>query len=109
MKRRLSKDEKNKLIVIELLNKMFEIAGHPVTYEDIKDRDDSWFLDWTITAEQNQQWFRWGVKHLKKHLRYTEYGAERHMAWFTLQWGLKFEDFESATREPSWFAFSTNL
>jgi hypothetical protein len=36
MKKRLNRDEKLKQATVDIINKMFEIAGHPVTYEDIK-------------------------------------------------------------------------
>ena len=36
------KKNKDEIIVKTLINKMFEIAGHNVTYEDIKDRKDNW-------------------------------------------------------------------
>ena len=35
-----------------LIDKMFELAGHAVKYEDIVDRKDNWFWDWTMTMEQ---------------------------------------------------------
>ncbi len=41
---------------------MFEIAGHQVTYDDVKDRKDDWFQQWTMTVEQNEEWQEWGRK-----------------------------------------------
>ena len=52
MKKRLSREEKLKQATVDIINKMFEIAGHPVTYEDIKDRKDAWYQEWTMTTEQ---------------------------------------------------------
>ena len=49
----MTKDEK---IVKELINEMFRIAGHDVKYEDIKDREDTWYTDWTMTEEHYNQW-----------------------------------------------------
>ena len=37
-----------------LIDKMFEIAGHQVTFEDIKDRKDNWYQQYTMTEEQNR-------------------------------------------------------
>ena len=37
MKKRMSRYEKEQNLVPDMINKMFEIAGHAVTYEDIKD------------------------------------------------------------------------
>ena len=56
MKPRLSKEQKKQKMVVDMINKMFEIAGHPVTFDDVKDRKDSWYTDWTMTMEQNDEW-----------------------------------------------------
>ena len=34
--------ERKKKFLVDLINKMFEIAGHEVTYEDIEGRKDAW-------------------------------------------------------------------
>ena len=78
--------------VQDLINKMFELAGHDVTYTDIKDRQDAWYTDWTMTVEQNEQWKKWGVEYLRKALRLRKIAAEKQMAWFALNYGLKFSD-----------------
>ena len=93
MNKRLSKQEKKEKSVIDLVNMMFEIAGHTVTFEDIKDRKDNWFQEWTMTTEQNDQWKLWGKKYLIKNLRMNAKRAEREMMWVSLQWGLKFSDY----------------
>ena len=92
MNKRLSEQEKKEKSVIDLVNMMFEIAGHTVTFEDIKDRKDNWFHQWTMTTEQNDQWKLWGKKYLIKNLRMNAKMAEREMMWASLQWGLKFSD-----------------
>jgi len=93
MNKRLSKQEKKEQVIIDLVNKMFEIAGHTVTFEDIKYRKDNWFQEWTMTTEQNDQWKLWGKKYLIKNLRMNAKKAENEMIWISLQWGLKFSDF----------------
>lgn len=85
---------KNDIIVETLINKMFEIAGHQVTLEDIKDRKDNWYQQWTMTEEQNKEWREWGVKYLKKQKRLYKAYAERQMAMFDLCYGLKIEQNE---------------
>ena len=42
MAKRLSYEEKKEQLLIDILNKMFEIAGHQVTFDDIKNRKDDW-------------------------------------------------------------------
>jgi len=85
------KKNKNDIIVETLINKMFEIAGHSVTYNDIVGRTDNWYQQWTMTEEQNKEWREWGANYLKKQKGlYKEY-ATRQMAMFDLNYGLKIE------------------
>jgi hypothetical protein len=42
MKKRLSREEKQQKAVVDLINQMFVIAGHNVTYDDILGVED-WF------------------------------------------------------------------
>ena len=90
MAKRLSREEKWKLAVVELINKMFEIAGHQVTYDDIVDRKDAWYTDWTMTEDHNEEWKKWGEEYLRKNLKLPKVLAEREMAMISLMWGLKF-------------------
>ena len=85
----MTKEDK---VLTDLINKMFEIAGHDVKFEDIKDRKDAWYTDWTMTVEQNEQWKKWGVEYLRKALRLRKIVAEKQMGWFSLNYGLKFSD-----------------
>jgi hypothetical protein len=68
---------------------MFIIAGHGVTYEDILERKDEWYRQYTMTADQASQWREWGKGFLKKHLRCNTKQAEVEMAMFELNYGLK--------------------
>jgi hypothetical protein len=99
MKPRLSKEQKKQKMVVDMINKMFEIAGHPVTFDDVKDRKDSWYTDWTMTMEQNDEWKKWGKKYLMKELRMYAKMAEKEMSMISLMWGLKFSNFELNTVE----------
>ena len=91
--KRLSKEEKQEQAVIDLINKMFEIAGHNVTYDDIKGRQDNWYQQWEMTTAENEEWKKWGVNHLRKVLKIPKYKAEKEMMWANLQWGLKCSDY----------------
>ncbi len=93
MAKRLSREEKIDKFVIDAINEMFRIAGHEVTYDDIKDRKDNWFNDWTMTMDQNAEWQRWGKKYLQKNLNMYAKRAEKEMQWASLMWGLKYSDF----------------
>ena len=92
MAKRLSRQEKEQQMVIDMINKMFEIAGHEVTYDDIKDRKDNWFHQWTMTEEQYDEWKAWGEKYLQTKLKMYAKMAERQMEMIGLMWGLKFSD-----------------
>lgn len=89
---RLTKQQKQEQAVIDLLNQMFVIAGHNVTYEDIKGRTDNWWAEWTMTTAQADQWKAWGIDYLRKNLKLNKTLAEKEMQWMNLQWGLKYSD-----------------
>jgi len=91
-RKRLTKDQKREQAVIDLLNQMFVIAGHNVTYEDIKGRNDNWWTEWTMTMAQADEWKAWGVDYLRKNLKLNKALAEKEMQWVNLQWGLKYSD-----------------
>lgn len=91
-KKRLSRQEKSKMFLVDVINKMFEIAGHDVTYDDIKDRKDNWFQEWTMTYEQGDQWKQFGISELRKRLKLNKHLAEREMAMINLMYGLKYSN-----------------
>ena len=91
-KKRLSREEKREQAVINLINQMFIIAGHDVTYDDIKGRKDDWYTEWTMTTPQSEEWKAWGVAYLRKYLKMNKSLAEKEMLWVNLQWGLKYEE-----------------
>ena len=89
---RLTREQKQEKAVMDLINEMFRIAGHDVTFEDVKGREDNWFQQWTMTVAQNEEWQKWGKKYLQKAFRMRAKAAEQQMQWFSLQYGLKFSD-----------------
>jgi hypothetical protein len=91
MPKRLSLEERREKMLIDVLNKMFEIAGHNVTFDDIKNRKDAWYNEWTMTESQYDEWQKWGVKEYKKKFKLTEDYAKRQMGMIGLNWGLKFD------------------
>jgi hypothetical protein len=93
-RKRLTREQKREQAVIDLINQMFIIAGHEVTFEDIKDRKDDWFTDWTMTTAQGEELKEWGVAYLRKNLKMNKRLAEKEMMWFNVQWGLKYSDFK---------------
>ena len=88
-----TREQKREQAVIDIINQMFIIAGHEVTFEDIKGRKDDWFTQWTMTVAQSEEWRAWGIAYLRKNLKMNKKLAEKEMAWFNVQWGLKYEDY----------------
>ncbi len=94
MTKRLSKEQKRQQAVVDLINQMFVIAGHEVTYDDIKDRKDEWYTQWTMTVEQSEEWKKWGVDYLRTNLKMSKKVSENEMNWVNLMWGLKYSDYK---------------
>jgi hypothetical protein len=90
---RLTREQKKEKAVEDLINQMFIIAGHDVTFDDVKSRQDDWFTQYTMTMAQHDEWRLWGKKYLQTNLRTRAKAAEMEMQWFSLQYGLKFSDF----------------
>jgi hypothetical protein len=86
------KADKDRLLLKELIDKMFEIAGHPIKFEDVEGRTDNWFQQHTMTEAQNEEWRDWGTKLIAKKKRYLRKIASREMAWIDLYCGLKISD-----------------
>ena len=91
---RATREQKKEKAVIDLINKMFEIAGHDITYDDIRGVD-KWFQKYTMTFEQGEEFTKWGKKYLMKELKMREPYAEKEMRWFNVMWGLKYSDFDT--------------
>ena len=83
--KRLTDDD----IIKELIDIMFIIAGHNVSYEDIKDRKDKWYEQWTMTPEQEEKWMEHMVKYFRKHRSMTIRHAQTSASMFNLMYGLK--------------------
>jgi hypothetical protein len=88
----MKRTDKNKLVLKELIDKMFEIAGHPLKFEDVEGRTDNWFQQYTMTEAQNEEWQDWGTKFIMKKHRYNKYLADRKMRMLDLYCGLKISD-----------------
>lgn len=83
--------DKKQEILKELINKMFELSGHNMKYEDVVGRQDNWFQQYAMTENQNEEWRKWGTAYLQKKKRWTKKMAEREMTMIDLYCGLKIE------------------
>ena len=88
----MSAQEKRDKVFINIINKLFEISGHNVTFDDVKDRKDDWYNQYTMTNAQYDEWYKWGVNHINKILKFNKVFAEREMSMIGLNYGLKFSD-----------------
>jgi hypothetical protein len=86
MRRKRKTDQE---IIKEIVDKMFSIAGHNVTYEDVLGRKDQWYYDWDMTPEQEQQWMDWMVDLFQKEKGLSKEYARRSAAMYNLMWGLR--------------------
>lgn len=90
MAKRLSRQEKIDKALSDIINKMFEIAGHDVTYSDIKNSgNNNWFQQYSMTERENAEWVLWGKKYLQKKLYMYSKMAKKEMLWINLMYGLK--------------------
>lgn len=81
---------KNYSYLVEILiNKMFELSGHRVTYQDVLVRKDDWYNQYTITKDQEEEWIKFGIDVIRKEMKVPKYKAEREMGMVLLNWGLK--------------------
>ena len=94
----MKRADKNKLVLKELIDKMFEIAGHPLKFEDVEGRKDNWFQQYTMTEAQNEEWRDWGIKLIMKKRRYNKFLADREIRWLDLYCGLKISDSKYDTK-----------
>jgi len=92
MTRAQQKTDKERLILKELIDKMFELAGHDLKFEDVEGRKDNWFQQYTMTEAQNQEWRDWGTNFLNKKRRWGKKLADREMRMLDLYCGLKISD-----------------
>lgn len=68
-----------------LLDKMFEIAGYTVKYDEIVNRKDEWYNGYSMTRIQEDEWMSWGKKYLNKKVPNPEIA----MILVNTTWGLK--------------------
>jgi hypothetical protein len=91
--KRLTREQKKEKAIVDIINQMFVIAGHDVTYDDIVGVD-KWFQKYTMTVAQGDELEEWGKKYLMRELKLRAAYAEKEMMWFSVMWGLKYSDFD---------------
>ena len=97
----MKREDKNKLILKELIDKMFEMAGHDLKFEDVEGRKDNWFQQYTMTEAQNEEWREWGTGFIAKKRRFGKKLADREMRMLDLYCGLKISDSKYGREETT--------
>lgn len=76
-------------ILETIINKMFEIAGYKICYNDVLDRKDDWYAQYTMTKEQESEWMKWGEEYIRESRVWYKKFASREMGMINLNYGLK--------------------
>ena len=93
--KRLTREQKKEKAIVDIINQMFVIAGHNVTYDDIVGVD-KWYQNYTMTVQQAEEFTKWGKQYLMRELKMRAIYAEKEMQWFNVMWGLKYSDWDKS-------------
>lgn len=75
-------------ICVHFINKELEPYGK--TYDDIFP-DPDWFTKYTMTEKEYEDWKQYCIKYLMDNYKLPKGMAEKEMAWFGLDYGLKIQ------------------
>ena len=85
--------EKIDQLVVDLVNKQFEIAGVDLDYDRaVALNDKFWFNKYTITEAQADELRKWFIQEAKKRLRWSKKRAVHEYSWWFTHQGLKEKD-----------------
>jgi len=84
---------KRKSLSEKLIDKMFKIAGYKIGFEEIKNRKDNWYEQYTMTFKQEEKWEKYCLKEIKKeHPNSNDKYIEKYYNMFNLNYGLKLKN-----------------
>lgn len=69
----------------------YQLAMIGKTIEEAR-QDDMWYLNWTMTTEQYEQFKKYAIPLLKKVFKFNKSKAEQTFDWFNLQFGLRIKN-----------------
>lgn len=92
MKKRMTYEQKKDQSLKDIINQMFEIAGHSVRYDDLLGRTDDWYTQYTMTEQQYDEWKSWSEQYLRTNLKMNKIEAGKNMGWIGLMYGLRVSD-----------------
>ena len=82
-------NERKYQIIQELLEKMFEYAGHYPPNQTLRETKRDWYNNYTMSKEAKQQWIAWGTTHLQSEMGLPRDRAATEMQMLDLTFGLK--------------------
>lgn len=80
-----------------LIDLQLKIAGYQITYDEIEEQNEvkqhlnpnwRWFDDYTITFEQQNQWYKEANPVIRKLFHCNKTRAEKMLQWLNLDCGL---------------------
>lgn len=71
------------------IDMMFFVSNHNARYDDIKDLQDEWYLDYTWTSEQEKEWLDWASDFIHEKTNWSKLKARQEAGWLLLNFGLK--------------------
>lgn len=76
-------------MIEELLQKMFEFAGHNVYYSNLLENKAHWRTLYTMPQDAKVRWLNWGAGYLQKRLGLNSTRAQAEMQMLDAMYGLK--------------------
>lgn len=85
----MKKFSKKQRIIINIIDKQFEIAGLKLRYKDVADsKIENWFQKYSYSAEQNLIWISYVIDILRKELKFSKKQAKSESEMLDLMFGL---------------------
>lgn len=75
-------------VTSKVLDKMIELAGHSLYYNDYLKLQDNQKERYRITQQALDLWSKWAVQVVQNELRCTTYEAELEVSWIQHNFGL---------------------
>lgn len=79
--KRLNKDD-----AIYIISQMFALIGEPFDRSKLE-YDDEWYLNYSWTEEQQEEFKEWLISHLRANFKHTKALAISNAGWFIFMYG----------------------
>ena len=82
-------NEKKYQLIQELLEKMFEYAGHYPPNQNLRETKRDWYNNYHISKEAKKLWMNWATNRLQSEMGLTHSRAELEIQMLDVSFGLK--------------------